>query len=217
MAKTSIVGVFSSPLDGILGTRAKVGVLRVLSGAPAPLGMREISRRSGMAYRSIELAIKELVILGILERIDGSRERLLRISATHRLAPALEALLRAEEDYLPALRSELKALATRGLQDGLLAAALIGKGVRSEEGLGDPLELLILSVDPAGAARWKKAFELAGVGLLRRFGVTLSVVSYDLGHARRLWQTRTPAAERSIREADSLAGEPMAALLASQG
>lgn len=213
MAKSAISGVFSAPLDGILGTRAKLGVLRVLTGAPAPLGIREVSRRSGMAYRSIELAIKELVSLGMLERIDGSRERLLRISATHRLSGAISALLGAEADYLPALRSELRVAAEAGLRGGLLAAALIGKGNRGEEGIGDPLELLLLSADAPGAVRWQRAFEAAGTEILRRFGVRLSVVSYELAQARKLWRTRTVAAEKTLRESYLLAGESMVALL----
>ena len=58
MAKKAVVGCFSVPLDSLLGTRAKVGVLRVLSKSAVPLGYREVARRSGMAFRSIELAIK---------------------------------------------------------------------------------------------------------------------------------------------------------------
>ena len=86
MAKTKVSGCFSSPLDALLGTRSKVGVLREVVASPVPLGYREVSRRTGMAFRSIELAIRELVRLGVLTEIEGSRERLVRLSATHRLA-----------------------------------------------------------------------------------------------------------------------------------
>lgn len=213
MAKTPISGCFSFPLDALLGTRAKVGVLRVLAGVPNPLGYREVTRRSGMAYRSIELAIKELVTLGLLERIDGSRERLVRLSGTHRLAPAVLALLRSEADFRPALRSELRALTEAGRKDGLLAVAMIGAAARGTETIGDPLELLLVAHDPAAASKWRRQFEQAGVEIARRFGIRLVVTCYDLGQARKLWLTRTPAAERTIAGAELLAGESLGSLL----
>ena len=213
MAKTAITGCFSTPLDGILGTRAKVGVLRVLSGVPAPLGYREIARRSGMAYRSIELAIKELATLGMLERVDGSRERLVALSGSHRLAGAVLALLRAEEDFNPALRAELRVLAEAGRKDGLLAVAIIGAGSRGRETVGEPLELLLLATEARLAMRWQLKFEQAGGELLRRFGVRLSLIGYDLDRARKLWRTRTPAAEQAIATAELLAGAPILPLL----
>jgi hypothetical protein len=213
MAKNAVTGCFSSPLDGLLGTRAKLGVLRVIAGAPLPLGLREVSRRSGMAYRSIELAIKDLVSLGLLERIDGSRERLVRLSSSHRLAPTVLALLRAEEDFRPALRSELQVLAEAGGRDGLLAVAIIGAGARGAERIGEALELLLLTRDPASATKWRLHFERAGIDIAHRFGTQLAVVAYDLEQAKRMWQTRTPAAERTIREAEALWGESVESLL----
>ena len=213
MAKTPISGCFSSPLDALLGTRAKIGVLRVLVGSATPLGYREVSRRSGMAYRSIELAIKELVILGFLERTEGSRERLVRLSSAHRLSPTVQDLLRAEEDFHPALRAELRVLAEAGLRDGLLSVAIVGAATRGSERIGEPLELLLLARDPANAAKWRVNFERAGIEIARRFGAKLAVASYDLDQAKRMWRTRTPAAERNIREAETLAGESVEVLL----
>ncbi|MEO5800525.1 MAG: hypothetical protein ABIZ70_08835 [Gemmatimonadales bacterium] len=216
MAKTPVTGCFSTPLDAILGTRAKIAVLRVLSGLASPLGMREIARRSGMAYRSAEVAIKELTQLGILERIDGSRERLLRISATHRLAGALGALLRAEEDYRPALRAELRALAERAKREGVVEVAIVGLAARQEERIGDPLELLILAQDEPTANRWVKTFGLAAQELERRFGARLSVTGYSLERARQLWLSRTVTAERSIATAIPLIGGEVAELLSAR-
>ena len=109
MAKTQLVGAFHAPLTAILGTRAKVVALRELWASAAPLSCQEIARRGGMAFRSIDLALNDLLLAGVVERVGGRRERLVRISAGHRLSPALAALLRAEADFYPAIRSELAA------------------------------------------------------------------------------------------------------------
>jgi len=169
-----------------------------------------------MAYRSIELAIKELATLGMLERVDGSRERLVALSGSHRLAGAVLALLRAEEDFNPALRAELRVLAEAGREDGLLAVAIIGAGSRGSETVGEPLELLLLATEARMAMRWQQKFEQAGGELLRRFGVRLSLIGYDLDRARKLWRTRTPAAEQAIATAELLAGAPILPLLEAE-
>lgn len=216
MPKNPVSGWIASPLDAILSTRAKVGVLRVLARSSVPLGYREVARRTGMAYRGIELAIKDLVAVGLLDRIDGSRERLVALSRGHRLAPALEALLRAEADLRPALRAELAVLA-RGVQGaGLVAAAVLGAAARGEERIGDPLELLLLAETGDAADRAKRAFERRADELGLRYGVRLAVTAYDLATARRLWGTRTAAAERNVRGAEGLVGAPIAELLDSR-
>lgn len=213
MAKTKVSGCLSSPLDALLGTRSKVGVLRVLAASPVPLGYREVSRRAEMAFRSIELALRELVRIGILTEIEGSRERLVQFSATHRLAGAIQALLRAEADFLPAWRSELRALAGQGVRDGLEAVAVIGAASRDTETVGEPLELLILGTTPAATTRWVRQFERAAGSLAERFGITLKLTAYDLPSARKLWRTRTAAAEQTILDAELLAGGSLLALL----
>ncbi|MEP6589921.1 MAG: hypothetical protein ABJC19_01955 [Gemmatimonadota bacterium] len=171
-----------------------------------------------MAFRSIELAIKELAVLGILTRVDGSRERLVQLSATHRLAGVVLALLRAEADFEPAWRSELRVMAEAGVKDGLMAVALIGAGAAGREAIGDPLELLLLAPDAQTCAKWMRQFDRAGKALTPRFGLELKLTCYELPVARRLWATRTPAADRSIREAIPLAGvTPLAALSSADG
>jgi hypothetical protein len=154
-----------------------------------------------MAYRSIELAIKELVTLGLLERIDGSRERLVRLSASHRLAPAVLALLRAEEDFRPALRAELRVLAEAGVSDGLISITIVGAAARDQERIGDSLKILLLGKDPSIGTRWRHHFEQMGPEISRRFGVRLEVVFQEPADARKKRQL--------FREAELLAGAPL--------
>src|ERR1017187_10760691 len=93
MAKEPIVGWMHEPLAAIMGTRGKIAVLRILWRASTPLAYREVVRRSGMAYRSIDLALGELAATGVVEQLEGGRERRGRFRAGDRVCAPVTQLL----------------------------------------------------------------------------------------------------------------------------
>jgi hypothetical protein len=213
MPKSKPVQSLHEPLSGILGTQAKLAVLRVLSRAGTPLAHREVSRRAGMAYRSIDLALSDLLAAGVVGELEGGRERRVELRSGHRLAPVISALLRAESDFFPSLRAELKAVASGGDNAGLISLSLVGPVALRKEQLGDPIELVLVASDGVAAARWKRRLEVAGESIALRFGVACQVICYEVGEARKLWQSRTPKAEAMVREAEPLAGDPLVRIL----
>src|ERR1017187_10580583 len=92
MAKEPIVGWMHEPLAAIMGTRGKIAVLRILWRASTPLAYREVVRRSGMAYRSIDLALGELAATGVVEQLEGGRERRGRVGGGAPVAGAARSL-----------------------------------------------------------------------------------------------------------------------------
>jgi DNA-binding transcriptional ArsR family regulator len=217
MPKRAIEAWVHEPLTGILGSRAKVAALRVLVRAGTPISFREVVRRTGMAYRSVELALADLLAVGVVEQTEAGRERRVRFAASHRLAPAVGGLIRAEADFFPALRIELRAAAEQWRGDGLLALALVGSVARREERIGDRLELLAVTQDPAGAARVARRLEAMAEELWLRFGIRLLPITYDLARARSMWRHRTPAAERTVAEAELVFGEALTKVLDAKG
>jgi DNA-binding transcriptional ArsR family regulator len=209
MPKSPVTAPIHDPISAILGTRGKVAVLRVLAQAATMLSQREVARRTGMALRTVELALDDLLATGIVERILGGRERLVRVRTGHRLAPAILGLLRAGEDFWPALRGELRAAAASARDPALLAVAVVGRAARREERLGEPIDLLVLGETGAVAQQWVARFAILSQGLELRFGVTLRPIGYDLAEARAMWTTRTSVAERLVKEAELLHGRPI--------
>lgn len=206
MAKQPIVASVHSPLTAVLGSRAKVASLRVLDQAGQAIALRELVRRAGMAYRTIELAVAELLQVGVVEELEGGRERRIRIRSSHRLAPALSHLLRAEADFFPALRVELRTLAEQCRPDGLLTLAIVGAVATRTERIGDRLELLLVTRTVAGAEKASRRFDAAADDFTRRFGVTTLTMTYDLERARAMWRQRTAAASRAVAQAELLFG-----------
>ena len=215
MAKEKLTGWLHEPLTAVLGTRGKVAVLRILWRAEAAIPYREVVRRSGMAYRSIDLALGELTLAGVVEELVGGRERRVRLSTGHRLVAAVATVMQVEADFFPSLRVELRTVAEGCRGYGLLAAAIVGAAAQRQELLGGALEIVVLVADVAGVARCRAAFDAAGEGVAARFGAVLRVMVYDLAGARTMWRTRTAAAERNVRESELLAGSPLVALLAA--
>ena len=213
MAKKPMVGWIHEPLGAILSSRAKVAVLRILWRASTAIPYREVVRRSGMAYGSIDLALGELTATGLVEELEGGRERRVRMRSSHRLAAALGNLLQVESDFFASLRIELRTATQGCLPLGLLAAALVGAVARREEMLGGTIDLLMIAKDAVSTKRCVERLGATEDSLLTRFGVTLKVISYDLATARAMWRTRTPAAERGVNEAELLVGAPLVDLL----
>lgn len=166
-----------------------------------------------MALRTVELAIDDLLASGIVERVVGGRERLVRVRSAHRLTPAILALLRAGADHWPALRAELRAAATSTSDPTLLAVAVVGRVAARSERLGDSLDLLLITADNQSADRWVDRYRAAGEGLAARFGATIRPIGYGLDAARAMWAVRTSSAERTVLEAELIHGQELLSLL----
>lgn len=216
MPKTTPIACLHEPLSAVLGTRSKLAVLRILGQALTPLPLREVARRSGMAYRSIDLALGDLIAVGVVEELAGGRERRVRTCSGHRLAPVIAGLLRAEADFFPSLRAELKAIAVGGEKDGLLALAIVAATALREERLGEAVEVALVGCDALAANRWIERFESAADVLANRFGVDFHFSGYDLAGVRTLWESHTAAVEALVRGAESLVGLPLLALVEGQ-
>ena len=216
MAKEPITGWIHEPLAAILGTRGKVAVLRILWRASNPLAYREVVRRSGMAYRSIDLALGELTDTGIVEELEGAVTNA-GCSSGPDTGWQRQSAACCRSTPTSSLRcaSSCGRSATASRGDGLLAAALVGAAARREERLGGGLDLLLIASDPRAATRCRDRFDVAADGIRSRFGVRLNLLVYDLATARAMWRTRTAAAMRDVSDAQLLAGTPVLALLSS--
>ena len=100
-----------APLSVLLGTRAKVGLLRLLSADGEALSQRELARRADLTLRSAQQALNELYALGVVTRLAGGRDHLSLFNRSHVLAQPLEALFTAERSMARQLRSAIVAAA----------------------------------------------------------------------------------------------------------
>lgn len=201
-----------------LGTRAKVGCLRVLSLIREPVTQRELARRARFQHRSVQLALEELVVLGFVSRMEGGRDFLVQLNRHHRLAPAVEQLFRQEAEHFLELRSALVAEVAKGRESReVLSLALFGSMARAEDGLESDLDALVIASDARARDGALERIGSAGEKMLERFGVRVRPIGYTLSEARRLWrQGRSPLPE-ALRDGIVLRGPPLREILSGQG
>lgn len=214
MPRSAPTAVTHLPVGAILGSAAKVAVLRVLTGTSVPLSQREVARRARFTTRSVQLALEDLSAAGIVRRIEGGRDRLVLLNEAHGLAAQVEALFRAESALFGELREELVTIGRRADATGLAALALFGSVARGEERLESDLDLLIIGHDQSAADRLLDAYLAASAAMQTRFGVRLNPIAYALRSARRMWRHREAPLPELARDAVMLSGPPLTELLA---
>lgn len=68
----------------------------MLTAAGAPMTERDAARRAGLDVRSAQLALDDLVPLGLVRLDEAGRAHLVRFNPAHHLAPAVDQLFRRE-------------------------------------------------------------------------------------------------------------------------
>ena len=92
------MGIVSSPLDDVLSSLAKVRLLRLFSLDPEPMSAREAARRIGLAKRSADLGLRDLVQVGVIARTGSGTQQMYVLNPHHTLVRhALRMLFRGAD------------------------------------------------------------------------------------------------------------------------
>ncbi|GAB4282013.1 MAG: hypothetical protein Kow0092_37170 [Deferrisomatales bacterium] len=125
-------------LEGILGTRNRIRVLRVLFRYGALTG-REIAREAGLQASAAHFALKSLARSGLVRRAHEGRKVLYELNKAHFLASHVQALFAAEQGVGPHLLGVLRSVCRASANCRVLGV-----------GLSDAGEVVVC-VDPPGA------------------------------------------------------------------
>lgn len=200
------------PLGVVLGTRAKVSLLRVLTAESVPLSQRELAHRAGVTLRSAQAALAELYAVGIVQRIEGGRDHLNALNARHVLAPSLIGLFSAEAELARQLRQAIARAAT-GEEDPPLGLYLFGSVARAEETLKSDVDILLIARD----AEHREALmdrTLSAVEPLRTtYGASVAPIAYTVREARRGWNAQAAPWPELGRDVVAIVGPPLGELL----
>jgi predicted nucleotidyltransferase len=197
-------------LDDILGSRAKLGVLRVLFTQDGLSG-REVARRAGLSPRAASLALAQLAGLGILQREPlGGTHRFTVSRQRHLVRAALSGLFQEERSLADVMgRRIMQAVGRRGC----VSVAVFGSYARGDAGPQSDLDVLVLLADSRRVREVKDALQSGAAEFYDLFGLHLA--PYVIGAAE--FAGRLKAGDKLmrslVREARVVSGQPLSEVL----
>jgi hypothetical protein len=200
----------TAPLDDALTTTSKVRLLRLFTSTSEPISGREAGRRIGMAKRTADLALRDLLARGLLLREDTRAESLYRINREHALvATAIIPLFAAEQQWTATLFQTLRDLisaAAAAMNADVIWAGIYGSVARSDEDANSDIDLVVItSTQPAAQALYRSISETAP-GFTARFGRRLSPFIQPVAQLKRLSAANDPLVTGLALDARRLLG-----------
>jgi predicted nucleotidyltransferase len=200
-------------LSYVLGTRAKVACLRVLTVAGEPITQRDAGRRAGIQHRSAQVALDELVALGVARRIQGGRDYLVSLNDEHYLVPALREVFRAEGTFFAEVRRQVADVAREVGEARLLSVVLFGSVARGDDRPGSDLDLLVICRSAGDTEPVLERLHASSQTLRARFGYQVRPLVYGLPAARGRWRQTAAPLSSAVHEGLVLRGTPLRELL----
>lgn len=154
--------------EGILGSRTKVKVLRLLLRDPTrEFTVQDIAQSLGLSLGSVHPAVQQLLDARLLLGRRVGRSRGLRANERHPLFRPLKDLFDAEAERLVAVAEDFsEALPRRGVE----AVVLFGSVAQGRPAARSDVDVLVV-VDGKGA---EEAVRRAAAGVLERHDVNVS-------------------------------------------
>jgi predicted nucleotidyltransferase len=204
-----------NPLDAILGSAAKVRILRALLPLAAPVSGREAQHLAGVkSRRGTSTALDDLSDLGVLLRTETRGSHLYQVNREHDLVMPLVGLFEAEErrlrDFVSALRLSL---AERKLVERLCSVVLYGSNARRDATPQSDVDLLVVVDSDTIVSEVKEALYDLGHGLMRRQGLRISPYVLTVSRVRERAGDRDPFVGEVRNEGRLLMGEELDSLI----
>ena len=202
-------------LDAVLGSTAKVQLLRALIPLTSAVSGREAKKLAGArSDRGVREALRDLTELGVLRRENTRSAYLYRFNREHQLSPALEMLFEAESLRFGKLRELLHAsLEAAELADRVKAVVLFGSVARGDARPDSDTDLLVVT-GAEGDARPVRDTILETEGrIFARLGLRISPMVLPLARVRERYRDEDPLMKNIEAEGRVLSGPPVHELL----
>lgn len=198
------------PLDEILTSRAKLRLCRLGWESREALSAREMARRIGMVKRTVDLALGELMALGIMRRDGSAGTAPVRINKDHPLvAGALRLLFESEHAFVEVEFEAIRTLIEEswvGRAMSLEWAGLFGSMARGEATHDSDIDVAIIIESDASVPLVHDAASQSAETFTRRYGRQLSPLVLSKARFTRMVKDRDPLAMSMIRDGRRLAG-----------
>lgn len=201
---------WKEPLDEILGSRAKVRILRCLWRVDGEaLSGREIARRTGMSHTAVLAALDELETEDVVwpsSDPTGIRYRLNRTNVVTRagLMPMFE--------LEGSLEDRLKRFVLDAVPEAV-SVVLFGSVARGDDGAVSDVDVLVVVPDELDT--FDVGDRIHGVECYAKLGKMLMPIIWTVGDLARAIEERMPLVSNLMEDGKLLAGEPLLSVASS--
>lgn len=187
-------------LEEILGSAAKVRILRVLYASPhRERTIRDLARALDLSVGTVHPAVGQLAAARVILTRRVGRSVAVLANSAYLLFPALSSLFRAEAAaFVPVAEAFAESLPAKGLS----GVVLYGSVARGEAGLRSDVDVLVVVDDLRSAAAVRKA----AVAVLDRFDANVVPLVLTRGEVDRRLRAFDPLLLTIAREGRRLRG-----------
>jgi len=186
-------------------------VLSVLARTTRPLTGREVARLTGRrAHSGVLGVLRRLDEQGLVDRQEAGRALLYTLNRDHLAAPAVE--------VLAGMRAELYRRVTRAIEEWSVPAAQVsvfGSTARGDGDAASDIDLLIVRHQEVSAEdeAWRAQIDVLATRIRRWAGNQASIVEVGESELSELAQTERPILRDLRKDAITLVGPALDALL----
>lgn len=208
---------FQQPLDGILGSAAKVRILRFLCRKGGEWSGRQIAARLAMNPVTAHRALRQLREATLLNFHRAGASFLYSLRDGHYLVrDLLRPMFGLEERGQERLAEILRRTLPPGLKQEILTVALYGSVARGEERPASDLDLLVLVRSEQAKRRLEQTLGRLGDKIWTEFGNAPALYIKTVHQAQEKVRHRLPLFDNILKDHRVLYGEPLKEVLHGQ-
>lgn len=180
----------------LLSTRGRVDVMRVLWRFEAPMTAAHIARLAGLTYPAASAVLDTLTHYGIADSAPAGRGHTYWLVRDNVYVQSfVDPIFAAEESLPDALEAELRAL----FAERTLSVVLFGSYARGDQTPDSDVDVVAVAHDAQSKAQIDYDLPAAASTFRRRWGASLSVLTYDAAEASAM-EVRAPELYASLLE-----------------
>jgi predicted nucleotidyltransferase len=178
-------GTLAQPLDNILGTIARVRVLRALDRAAHPMNIVALQRETRLAYNAVNKSVKDLARAGLATETPTGSGTVFSLNQDHPFTAGLQALFTAERTRRRAVEGAVETWADKQ-KPRPLAVWLFGSVARKEDTFSSDIDIAVVGHDKRQTQVYAGALRQALSPIAARHLVHPSILPYDANEIRDL-------------------------------
>lgn len=203
---------YTNPLDGILGQKSKVKILRYLTGGRTEASGRQIASDIKMSPTVCHRALNELVSQGIILTRRTGNIHLFRLNQeNYMVEKMLLPLFSKEREVTRVLAKEV----SKEIGEDVVSIILFGSVARGEEEPYSDIDLLAVTQNKESKAKLKSLFSKRQEDFIRRFGNVLSPYIVTKADFKRRYQQNDPLIREAVKTGQLILGKRVSEVLLS--